>query len=168
MASPKADQVPIAMTSDVIVRIVDRVSRGSHYETAAVAAGISRVTLWRWLHAGRKALRRREEGETLIPVDEVKADFVAALDTAEAEAEAVLVDNCHAFAREDAKFALLLLERRHAKRWGPQARAPIEDLTRLSDAELLRRAEEEIARRRAMGHETDDTPPAPEAGAIEQ
>ncbi len=71
---------PTKLTPELQAKIIERVERGIEPDTAAQAAGIDRVTYYRWMKQGRQ-----EEGTPF-------AEFATAVARACAESEAVLVE----------------------------------------------------------------------------
>lgn len=95
--------------------ICSYVRKGNYVETAAVAAGISKDTLYTWLKEGAKA-----------PVGSPFRDFSDALGQAVAESETRLVDRVENRAVEgDIRADLWRLERRFPDRWGQRGRLEV-------------------------------------------
>lgn len=84
MVRHRGDGTPVTAGQQVI----ERVQLGQDLADAADSAGISRQTLHKWRLAGGRARAERTEGVTLRKADRDLAEFVDALERAEAEAEA--------------------------------------------------------------------------------
>lgn len=125
-------------------KIVNAIRAGAYVETAAAAAGINKVTLYRWLKRGNK-----------YP-GTIYAEFVEAVHEATAQAEMRDVLAVSKAAAEDWRAAAWRLERKYPKRWGTVSRAEISgpnggpiqtvDVSKLTDEQLAALA---------AGHSTD-------------
>lgn len=69
-------------------QVVERVQLGMDLQVAADSAGISRSTLHTWRLTGARHRAEAAQGKRLTPAQERLADFLDALERAEAEAEA--------------------------------------------------------------------------------
>lgn len=97
---------PTKLSAEVQDKIVSYVRRGNYLETAAAAAGIHKRTLFDWL-------KRGTTGEAPY------ADFLHAVDEANAEAEARDLETVSEHAHSDWRAAAWKLERRRGARWQP-------------------------------------------------
>jgi hypothetical protein len=95
-------------TPERCAKIIELVRRGNFRETACAQAGVSGRALRNWLAAAARG-------------EEKFVAFVDKLETAEAEAENILVVACRKGAIKDWRAAAWLLERRGSKRWGYKA-----------------------------------------------
>jgi len=86
------------------------VRAGNYLETASAFAGVSPSTLRDWV---RRGVRDTEEGKQTV-----RADFSAALEKAQADAEAGGVARIGAAAAKQWQAAAWLLERKHHEKWG--------------------------------------------------
>lgn len=93
--------------------IVDAIEAGLTPERAAVAAGITERTHYRWQDAGREERERIEAGQKPRPTAAIFLAYVDAIDQATARAELGLVKDF----RDGKVTALTLLERRFPDRW---------------------------------------------------
>lgn len=75
---------PPSLTPDVAATIVRYMRMGAYIETAAAAAGRSKVTLYEWMKTGARA---REKGRRVTAHEQACIDFLNAVDTALAESE---------------------------------------------------------------------------------
>jgi hypothetical protein len=125
------------LTPERQAKIVNAIRAGSYVETAAAAAGIDKVTLYRWLKRGGR-----------FP-GTIYADFADAVNEATAQAEMRDVLTISKAAGEgDWRAAAWRLERKYPKRWGTVSRTELTgkdggpvamasvDVTKLSDEEL--------------------------------
>lgn len=103
---------PTKLTREVVDRIVMLIRAGNYLETAAAAAGVDRVTLFRWLRRG-----------TTDDGTELEHELSYGVIKASAEAEARDVALIAKAASEDWRAAAWRLEKRHQDRWGGK-RAP--------------------------------------------
>lgn len=73
-------------------KVVERVrAHWAEFEDAAASAGVTRQTLSNWRRQGVDARKRLAQGKRLTPNQARYAEFLDALETAEAEAEAIRV-----------------------------------------------------------------------------
>jgi len=68
--------------------ILDRIRLGADFDDATAGADITRQTLWNWRRAGGNARAKQANGHDLDEREQRYADFLDALETAEAEVEA--------------------------------------------------------------------------------
>jgi hypothetical protein len=68
--------------------ILDRIRLGADFDDATAGADITRQTLWNWRRAGGNARAKATQGLDLDEREQRYADFLDALETAEAEVEA--------------------------------------------------------------------------------
>ena len=106
--------------------ILANVRAGMGTERAALGAGVSRVTLWRWLRRGRE---ERGEGRRTAYVR-----FLEAFEIAEANAVAQLETTLHEQAREDWRANAWLLSRKRPLEY---AQEPIAEALRKQCVEEL-------------------------------
>jgi hypothetical protein len=66
--------------------IVDRLSAGAYREEAARSTGVGKQTLYNWLYAGAQARARLAKGERLTAQERRHAEFLDAVERAEASA----------------------------------------------------------------------------------
>lgn len=146
---PGAGGRPSKFNDDVAIAILEAVLRLNYRTQAAAACGVSRQTLSRWLRLGRQ-----------YP-DGSYGAFRSLLAQAERVAEVAMVTRLNLASDDDPRLGLMLLERRHPRRWG----APRVKIAQLEAQ--LDRAEEELAeereereRLRESGAFDEPTPPA--------
>lgn len=109
-----AGGAPSLLTQDRQEKIADYLSKGVPAKVAAKASGITEQTYHRWKRLGREQIEAGEEGEY--------RNFVEAIDQAEAEAEARMVEMVTAAAPDDWRAAMTYLERRRPEDWGKKER----------------------------------------------
>lgn len=80
-------------------RVVQLVRAGNYIETAAAAAGISKETFHGWLRRSAEAHGKLHRKERLNPLDKACMEFSAAVDDAQAAAEAEDVAHLQALGR---------------------------------------------------------------------
>jgi transposase len=97
---------PDKLTPEVVYQITNVVSAGNYLQTAAAYAGISKVTLFKWIKRGRTAKTGKYR------------NFVEQLDQALARCEVGLVAGIRRFAEKDWKAAAWMLGRKFPSRWG--------------------------------------------------
>lgn len=110
---------PTKLTEELIEQVAEKIRRGNHPETSAVASGISRATYYEWK-------RRGEAGE------DPYAEFWTRVARACAEAEVQLVDRAQhgdpvGVGYGESKSALEILKLRFPKRWSPQVKVEVAD-----------------------------------------
>ena len=108
MARPKLDE-------DTTQRIVDLVRAGNYLEVAALAAGIHKTTLHRWLRLGRDQKRGRYR------------KFVEVVERAQGESEARDVALIAKQAPTDWRAAAWRLERKSPRRYGQKVQISVEE-----------------------------------------
>lgn len=127
-------RVPTLVKPDVMKRFLDLVRAGNYLQTAAIASGIGRSTLWSWVQRGRRERERliatESDGGKVEPLESerVYLDFLDAVERAEAEAEAYHVTNIRALAGPSndgqvrARASFGYLERKAPERWSRSER----------------------------------------------
>lgn len=138
---------PTKWTESVRARIVEACRLGNYRKTAALSAGVSESTFHDWMAAGR----RGEPGF---------AEFLEAVERAEAESETELAQWARRGAEMDPRIALEFLGRRYPARWGKtrievtgKDEGPLAVQT-VSEADLLRRLDTaELERLHALATE---------------
>jgi hypothetical protein len=104
-----SDKNPTKFTPDTALKIIQYVGAGCFFETAAAAAGISKVTFFDWLKRGE---RRNDPRST----EELRA-WKISLDEAAALAEARAVRGIQAAGASSWQAYAWYLERKHPDRW---------------------------------------------------
>ena len=98
---------PTKLTPELQEKICGLIATGNWAVTACKASGVSTSTYYEWRARGE----REEEGPY--------ADFLAAVEEADATAEIAAVAVLETGMASDPKLALTLLARRFPERWGP-------------------------------------------------
>lgn len=106
------------MTKERIERICEAILVGAGPETAALYAGVSRRTLYNWMHQAHGAIRRKQEGSTPEKKDPRALYFLRKMETALAEAEVTDLTTISAASVSNWTAAAWRLERRFPGRWG--------------------------------------------------
>lgn len=102
------------LTPEVHTKIVTLLARGNYVETAAAAAGVGRHTVYDWLKRGAN----QRHG--------VYRDFADAVAKAQADAEVLDLARLEKLSnRGDFRAITWRLERRNARRWGPQVQVHV-------------------------------------------
>lgn len=105
---------PTKLDAAVASQVVDLLKRGNYVETAAAVAGVSKVTVYEWLRRGAR--------ERSGPYH----DFAVAAEKAQAEAETLDLARLEKLAlKGDFRAITWRLERRNARRWGPQVQVTV-------------------------------------------
>ena len=107
MARPKLDQV-------LTQRLVDLLRAGNYLEVAAIAVGVHRSTLHRWMKYGREQQRGRYR------------KFLTSVEKAQAEAESRDVALIARAATDDWRAAAWRLERKQPRRYGPRVAVSVQ------------------------------------------
>jgi hypothetical protein len=97
---------PTKLTPALQKNITDALMAGNYIETAAAYAGVSKVTLYKWLKKGR----REKSGQYV--------DFVAAVDQAMAQSEVSAIARITKAGDESWQALAWRLERRFPAKWG--------------------------------------------------
>jgi transposase len=126
----KANGRPPKYDSEIAGKVIEFIRHGNYVETAAAAAGLSKVTLYEWLKKGA----RSKDGEF--------REFLNAVEKAQAEAEARDVLLISKAAQECWQAAAWRLERKFPDRWGRKdtltvLQKIIKEVENLSDTDLL-------------------------------
>lgn len=108
---------PPVWTPEIEQRIIGAVRAGNYVETAAAAAGIDKVTLYRRLKRGARAKSGADH------------DFSNAVNKAIAESEAEDLAGIRAAGADDWKALAWRMERRFGQRWGRRATLCFETMT---------------------------------------
>lgn len=104
------------ITVTVADRIIELIRIGAYIETAAVAAGIDRRTLQRWLHDGAEASTALSTGSTRLSLSRYQrlaADFCRAVATARAEHDAAADARIETHARGGFERRIVTTKRDH-------------------------------------------------------
>jgi transposase-like protein len=101
---------PSKISRELIDVVAEQVEAGAYFESAAVAAGVNKTTLYRWRERGEADL---EHGR-----DTLEALFCTALERAAAVAERTASLNVLRASLVDWRAAAWYLERRRPDRWG--------------------------------------------------
>jgi len=117
---------PSECTSELSDRIAQFVRAGNYPERAAVAAGVSARTYYRWMERGSKAEQASEEGRTVRQSERPYWQFWQALTRAEAESEALAVGTLMKAMPHTPTAVVAWLERRFRARW---SRGEVRELT---------------------------------------
>ena len=99
--------------------IVNAVRIGSYLDDAAMLAGVSRGTLFRWLAEGREASEKADAGEELTEREQLVRDFCDAVEKARADAMLRNIGVIQTAAQNGTwQAAAWYLERTNPKKWG--------------------------------------------------
>ena len=99
--------------------IVNAVRIGSYLDDAAMLAGVSRGTLFRWLAEGRDASEKADAGEELTEREQLVRDFCDAVEKARADAMLRNIGVIQTAAQNGTwQAAAWYLERTNPKKWG--------------------------------------------------
>lgn len=159
---------PTKLTESLIQKICKLLHTGAYIETAAVACGIHKSTLYEWLK--KSAAINRDDNE-LTPEESLLVMFSDAVERAMAESEITALRQIDAAARSGIwQAAAWRLERKFPNQWGRKIRAeisdpddkpnePVYDLGKLSDEQL--RVFEEL-----LKIITSDSAPVPTTGSV--
>lgn len=128
---------PTKLTPELISEVAARIATGAHFEAVAVASGIGRATLYRWLEKG--------EADEEHDVDSLERVFRDAVSRATAEAEEVLAGMIRRHALDDWRAAAFLLERRNPAVWGKRDRVEHSGTVRTGEVERIAPSSEEAA-----------------------
>lgn len=97
---------PEKLTKEIQSTILTFLAGGNYLETAALASGIDKNTLFHWLRRGRKAKSGKYR------------DFLIAVQKTQAEREGLDVAQVQKAGTKDWKATAWRLERKYRKRWG--------------------------------------------------
>jgi transposase len=105
---------PSRFEPEIAKKVLDLLARGNYIETAAAAAGVSKVTIYTWLKRGARSRKGPFH------------DFAVAAEKAQAEAEVLDLARLEKMAMKgDFRAISWRLERRNARRWGPQIQVQV-------------------------------------------
>jgi transposase len=113
---------PSECTSELRDRVAQLVRAGNYPERAAVAAGVSARTYYRWMERGSQAQYLSEEGRTVRASERPYWQFWQALTRAEAESEALAVGTLMKAMPHATTAVVAWLERRFGERWSRSER----------------------------------------------
>ena len=113
---------PSECTSELRDRVAQLVRAGNYPERAAVAAGVSARTYYRWMERGSKAEYVSEEGRRVRDSERPYWQFWQALTRAEAESEALAVGTLMKVMPHTPTAVVAWLERRFGERWSRSER----------------------------------------------
>jgi transposase len=104
-----SDKNPKKFNPDTAIKVIEYVGSGCFLETAAAAAGLSKVTLYKWMRLGEN---KNDPGST----EELRA-WKVRLDEAEAMAEARAVQGIQEAGAQSWQAYAWFLERKYPQRW---------------------------------------------------
>jgi transposase len=105
---------PSKLTPEIQEKIVQLLARGNYVETAAAAAGVGRHTVYDWLKKGANQKRGKYR------------EFADACTKAQADAEVLDLARLEKLSlKGDFRAITWRLERRNARRWGPQVQVHV-------------------------------------------
>src|SRR5687767_5204258 len=104
---------PTKLNAEVQDAILDAVTVGNYRETAAAAAGISKVTLYNWIARGEE----HANAEVVPARERPYVEFLNALERAEAIGEMTLLAGASA-GKYGWQAKMTVLERRWPTKWG--------------------------------------------------
>lgn len=125
MTTDNTGRRPLILNEETQKAVIDALLGGNYLETAAQYAGISRATLFEWLRKGREAQAAIEKGEPLPPNGALYADFLDAVEGAQARAEVQTVAIIRKASLESWQAAAWWLERTRPRKYGRLDRAEI-------------------------------------------
>lgn len=129
----------LTLTDELSKAICDNVRLGSWAETAAAAAGVSRMTICRWLRAGKKAASKPVSKRT---ADEKRlAKFSEDMAIAAAESEMLDIARIAQAGQTVWQACAWRLERRYPDRWGNDRQALRELMSKVKSLEHLLKAD---------------------------
>lgn len=112
---------PSKLTPEFIEAVASLVRGANLPVRAAIAKGVARSTFFSWTARGRAAAARRKGGTEVPAEEQPYLDLVDALDQAESENQAILVNAVFKGALENPKLALDLLRHRYGE-WSEKQR----------------------------------------------
>lgn len=104
-------------TKEITKIITDSLKVGSHLETAAATAGITRDTLRRWLYRGEQILQQKEIAQC-DRQEKIYVTFLLAVRKAIAQCELNDLKRIEQASKIDWKASAWRLSHRHQRRWG--------------------------------------------------
>jgi hypothetical protein len=113
---------PTDYTPELADRIAQFVRAGNWPDAAAVAAGVSERSFYRWMARGLAAERAAQEGLFVEASEEPYWHFWQQIKRAEGESEALAVGSLMKAIPHTPSAAMAWLERRFRKRWGRSER----------------------------------------------
>jgi hypothetical protein len=133
------------LTDDVQARIVQALTAGNYLDTAAAYAGVSRVTVWRWMQRGE------EEADN---PDSIYSNFRNAVESARAQAEVRSVALISRAADDGTwQAAAWFLERSYPNRW---ARVQRTEISGPDGAPVNLKVDAKVELMRVLGLDGDD------------
>jgi hypothetical protein len=134
---------PSKLTPEVQGKIVTAIRAGNYAQVAAVYAGITERTYYRWMELGERARGGRY------------LQFFQAVKAAEGEAEVRAVAIIQKKMPDDWRAAMSYLERKHPKRWGRRVDVTSGDEPFKGIPVEIKSAEEARQALRALGVDVD-------------
>ncbi len=116
---------PTDYTPELGDRVAQFVRAGNWPEAAAVAAGVSERTFYRWMARGLAAERAVEEDLPLEATEEPYWQFWQQVTRAEGESEAIAVGSLMKAMPNTPTAAMAWLERRFPARWGNRTKVEL-------------------------------------------
>ena len=123
--SNRTGRRPLILSEEIQKAVLDSLMGGNYLETAAAFAGISRATLFDWLDKGRKAHEALSSGNEMLPNGQLYADFLDAVEIAQAKAEVRMVAVIQSKALDNWQAAAWWLERAKPRKYGRLDRAEV-------------------------------------------
>ena len=116
---------PIILNAETQTKIIEAILGGNYLETAASYAGVSRATLFDWLAKGREAQALLQKDSKMIPNGQLYADFLDAVESAQARAEVQAVASLRKAGLEHWQATAWWLERSRPRKYGRLDRTEI-------------------------------------------
>jgi hypothetical protein len=109
---------PTELTPEVADRIAQLIRAGNWPETAAVAAGVSERSYYRWMARGEQAVQLQESGKRVHRPEEPYRQFWQQVKRAESESQVIAVSHLMKAMPSTPTAVLAWLERRFRQEWG--------------------------------------------------
>lgn len=109
---------PTKLTAAIQKTICEKLGEGAYIETAAAYAGVAKPSLYAWMKRGVRVLQAIEKGEEISNEDYAYAQFMNAVEKADAAGELGHFKNIATAGKESWQASAWILERKNQKRYG--------------------------------------------------
>jgi transposase len=157
------------LTPDVQARIIEALTSGNYVETAAAYAGVTKQSFYTWKARGELERSRVVAGEEPNAAETIFADFLDAVEKAQATAQVRNVALIQRAATDTWQAAAWWLERTRPKDWGRKVQTEVSgpdggavQVTAASPADLEDKVRMILASRGVQDAASDDNAVSPE------
>ena len=106
------------LTPELQKKLIKHIEAGNYIVTACKAVGINKLTYYRWVQRGAKALQLEKEGGKVPESEKIYCNFCNSVRQAHAIGELEIFSEIRSQVRKDWRAGMEILARKYPKRWG--------------------------------------------------